>query len=74
MFMFQSLKLIPSKVWRIDGELIGILAFGLAGAIWVLLPFLEGRQEKRGGTLVREAGVFALCYIVAMTIYGYMAK
>jgi cytochrome b6 len=74
MFMFQSLKLIPSKIWRIDGELIGILAFGLAGVIWVLLPFLEGRHEKRGGTLIRGAGVFALCYIVAMTIYGYMAK
>jgi cytochrome b6 len=74
MFMFQTLKLIPSKIWRIDGELIGILAFGLAGAIWVLLPFLEGRREKRGGTLIRGAGVFALCYIVAMTIYGYMAK
>jgi quinol-cytochrome oxidoreductase complex cytochrome b subunit len=74
MFMFQSLKLIPSKIWRIDGELIGILAFGLAGAIWVLLPFLEGRREKRGGALIRGAGVFALCYIVAMTIYGYMAK
>jgi cytochrome b6 len=73
MFMFQSLKLIPSKIWRIDGELVGILAFGLAGAIWVLLPFLEGRREKRG-TLIRGAGVFALCYIVAMTIYGYMAK
>ena len=74
MFMFQSLKLIPSKIWRIDGELIGILAFGLAGAIWVLLPFLEGRRAKRGGTLIRGAGVFALCYILAMTIYGYLAK
>lgn len=74
MFMFQSLKLIPSKVFHIDGELIGILAFGLAGAVWVLLPFLEGNREKRSGTLIRGAGVFALCYIVAMTIYGYMAK
>ena len=68
------MKLIPSKIWRIDGELVGILTFGLAGAVWVLLPFLEGKREKRAGTLIRGAGVFALCYIVAMTIYGYMAK
>jgi hypothetical protein len=39
-----------------------------------LLPFLEGRREKRGGMLIRGAGVFALCYIVAMTTYGYLAK
>ena len=38
------------------------------------MPFLEGNKEKRSGTLIRGAGVFALCYIVAMTIYGYMAK
>ena len=74
MFMFQSLKLIPSKIMHIDGELLGIGAFGLAGLIWILLPFLEGRREKRGGMLVRGAGVFALCYIVALTIYGYLAK
>ena len=74
MFMFQTLKLIPSKILHIDGELLGIGAFGVAGAIWVLLPFLEGQREKRGGRLIRGAGVFALCYIVAMTIYGYLAK
>jgi quinol-cytochrome oxidoreductase complex cytochrome b subunit len=74
MFMFQTLKLIPSKILHIDGELLGIGAFGLAGAIWVLLPFLEGRREKRGGMLIRGAGLFAVCYIVAMTLYGYLAK
>jgi quinol-cytochrome oxidoreductase complex cytochrome b subunit len=74
MFMFQTLKFIPSKIFRIDGELLGILAFGLAGLIWMLLPFLEGRWERRGGMLIRGAGVFALSYIVAMTIYGYLAK
>jgi quinol-cytochrome oxidoreductase complex cytochrome b subunit len=74
MFMFQTLKLIPSKIWRVDGEVLGILVFGLAGAVWALLPFLEGRREKRGSTMIRGAGVFALCYIVAMTLYGYLAK
>ncbi|HKV26308.1 MAG TPA: cytochrome bc complex cytochrome b subunit [Candidatus Acidoferrum sp.] len=74
MFMFQTLKLIPSKVMHIDGELIGISAFGLAGLLWVLLPFFEGQREKWRATMVRGAGVFAVCYIVAMTIYGYLAK
>jgi cytochrome b6 len=48
MFMFQTLKLIPSKILHIDGELreLGIwLGRGHLG----LLPFFEGRREKRGG-------------------------
>src|SRR4029079_19596943 len=41
MFMFQTLKLIPAKIWRVDGEMIGILGFVAAGVVWTLLPFLE---------------------------------
>jgi cytochrome b6 len=74
MFMFQTLKLIPSKIWRVDGEVVGILVFGLAGAIWLLLPFFEGKREQRGRRMILGAGVFAICYMVAMTIYGYLAK
>jgi cytochrome b6 len=74
MFMFQTLKLIPSKIWRIDGELLGILVFGLAGAIWLFLPFFEGKRKERGPRMILGAGVFAFCYIVAMTVYGYLAK
>jgi quinol-cytochrome oxidoreductase complex cytochrome b subunit len=74
MFMFQTLKLIPSKLWRIDGEVLGILLFGVAAVVWLLLPFLEGLREHRGRKLVLGAGVFALAYMVTLTVYGYLAK
>jgi cytochrome b6 len=74
MFMFQTLKKIPSKVWFVDGELLGILAFGVAGLLWLLLPFFDQLGQGRGRKLIMGAGVFALSYIIAMTIYGYMAK
>ena len=74
LFMFQSLKLIPAKVWLVDGELLGILVFGAAGMLWVLLPFFDGCKNGRGRRMIMGAGVFALGFIVAMTIYGYVAK
>jgi quinol-cytochrome oxidoreductase complex cytochrome b subunit len=74
LFMFQTLKLIPAKIWRIDGELVGILVFGLAGALWVLLPFLERDRNGRGQRWILGAGIFAVAYIVSMTVYGYVAK
>ncbi len=74
LFMFQTLKLIPSKVLFIDGEVLGVLGFGAAGAVWLLLPFLEQVWKKRAQVLVTGLGVFAVTYIVALTIYGYVAK
>src|SRR5713226_8146169 len=38
-FMFQTLKVLPAKVWFIDGEVLGVLAFGAGGLLWLLLPF-----------------------------------
>jgi quinol-cytochrome oxidoreductase complex cytochrome b subunit len=74
LFMFQTLKLIPAKVWFIDGELLGVLGFGLAGAVWMFLPFLERRNSNLGRVFVTGLGVFALAFIASMTIYGYVAK
>ena len=73
LWMFQTLKLIPAKIGPIDGELVGVLAFGLAGVLWTLLPFFD-RGEGRAQRWIAGAGVFAVAYIVTMTIYGYVAK
>lgn len=74
MFMFQTLKMIPAKVGPIDGELLGIAVFGVAGAVWLLLPFLNPHGKGRGSQWIMGLGLFALTYMVAMTVYGYLAK
>jgi cytochrome b6 len=74
MFMFQTLKLIPARVWFVDGEVAGIMVFGVAGIVWLLLPFFDQSGGRRGRRLVLGAGIFALSYIIAMTIYAYIAK
>ena len=74
LFMFQTLKLIPSKVWFIDGEIVGVLAFGIAGLVWLLLPFFESYVPSRSKRWINGIGIFALAYIVGMTIYGHFAQ
>ena len=74
MFLFQTLKKIPANVWFVDGEVAGFLVFGGAGLVWTLLPFFDQASHGRGRKWIMGAGVFALSYIIAMTIYGYMAK
>jgi len=72
LFMFQTLKMIPAKLAGLDGEVVGILTFSLAGLIWVLVPFLDG--TKRTQRLVTGAAMFVVAYMGAMTAYGYVAK
>lgn len=74
LFAFQTLKLIPAKVLFIDGEVLGVLAFGAAGLCWLALPFLAGRRDSITQRWVMALGIFALAYIATMTVYGYVAK
>ncbi|MDL1892783.1 cytochrome bc complex cytochrome b subunit, partial [Sphingobacteriales bacterium CHB3] len=45
LFMFQTLKMIPAQVWFIDGEVLGIVTFGIAGLLWMLVPFWDRKSE-----------------------------
>ncbi len=74
LFMFQTLKLIPPKVWFIDGEVLGVLVFGLVGLLWILLPFFEGDQPSRNKRWITGVAVFALAYVAGMSLYGHLAK
>ncbi len=72
MFMFQTLKLLPPHVLFLEGEVVGILLFGLAGIAWMLVPFwsIEKRPKARFGVMTL-IGVFAVLFIAIMTVIGY---
>ncbi len=68
LFMFQTLKYLPARVLFLDGELIGLMLFGLAGVVWVVVPFLD--YKARFGRVTRfftGLGVFALGYMIVMS-------
>lgn len=68
---FQTLRLLPATIFHMDGEVIGALAFGLAGAVWIALPLLEGRLGRNGSRWARIAVLGALIYLASTTVYAY---
>jgi cytochrome b6 len=71
-YMFQTLRMIPSRVLGIEGELLGIVGFGLAGLVWALVPFLDSPDGR--GARARAwnvVGVLAMLYVVVFTLLVY---
>ena len=74
MFMFQTLKYIPGHVLFIEGEVLGVLFFGLVGVAWMFVPFLERKvgpdETHRPMTII---GVIAIIYILVLSLLGYLS-
>jgi len=74
MYMFQTLKYLPAKMGPLDGEMVGVLGFGLGGLFLFLVPFLD-RKAARGeeSPLFFWVGVGIVVYIVVLSMLGYVA-
>ena len=75
MFTFQTLKYLPAHILGIEGEIVGILGFGLAGVFVLLIPFLD-RRTARGepSRLFTWIGIGIIVYIIVLTYLGYTAN
>lgn len=70
LFMYQALKYFPAKLGPVDGEVVGILLFGFAGLLWLLVPFWDTRlpsgSRNRTLTWIGIAVVFAMIVLTAI--------
>jgi cytochrome b6 len=75
MFTFQTLKYLPAHILGIEGEIVGILGFGLAGVFLLLIPVLD-RPTARGepSKLFTWITIGIIVYIIVLTYLGYTAN
>ncbi len=74
MFMFQTLKYLPAHILWFEGEVVGILAFGLLGLALLIVPFIDRRAERGERSRLFTWSVIAvIVYIIVLTYLGYTA-
>ena len=75
MFMFQTLKYLPSHILGIEGEVVGVVGFGLGGLFLLLIPFLDRRAAYGAPSpLFTWIGVGLIVYVLVLTYLGYAAN
>jgi cytochrome b6 len=74
MFMFETLKLLPSYIFGIAGDIVGIVGFGLVGALLFLVPFIDRGESRTVSRVWTAAGMAMIFYIVAFTVLGYLVS
>lgn len=71
-WMFQTLRMLPSHILGIEGDILGILGIGAAATVWILAPFLDHpKGEGLRGRMWTIVGVLAIVYIVVFTLLVY---
>ncbi len=69
LFMFEALKLLPAHLLGVEGELLGLGAFAVAGLVWFLVPVLDrGSRIGHRSRAFLALGWLALAYIVSFTL------
>lgn len=71
LFMFQALKQLPGHVLGMEGEVLGVLFFGLCGLMVLLVPFLDhGAARGRSRHLLNGLAALAVLGFIVMTAWG----
>ena len=75
MFMFQTLKYLPAHILGIEGEVVGIMAFGIGALVLVLVPFIDRRRDGEDAhpawRLWNWAWWGVIAFMLLMTYLGY---
>ncbi|MFQ6082288.1 MAG: cytochrome bc complex cytochrome b subunit [Candidatus Aminicenantia bacterium] len=73
LFLFQALKLFPSKILFINGDTFAVFLILIIGLIFFFLPFIDKKPEGRTGQIITYLAYLGLIYVIVMTIWGYLA-
>ncbi len=72
LFMFQTLKLFPSRILGLNGEMFAVLAMMIGMAAVLLVPFIDNRPSERKGKVVTALAWAGLAYAVGMSIWSLL--
>ncbi len=69
LFMFQTLKILPSHILGIEGDVLGVLFFGFCGLVVLLVPLLDAGKWSR--QMLNFLAAVSVVFFIVMTAWGW---
>lgn len=71
--LFQTLKIVPPRLWVFDGEALVNIIFLAGGVVLILLPFFDRKsRHNKNNKLIKLTGFTILIYLIIMMIIAYI--
>jgi quinol-cytochrome oxidoreductase complex cytochrome b subunit len=72
LFLFQSLKVFPSKIFFLSGETLAVLVMLVEGILFFFLPLFDNKPAEMKGKIITIMAWVSLAYGVAMTVWSLL--
>jgi cytochrome b6 len=73
LFLFQTLKLFPARIWFIQGETIAVSLIIAAVVLFFFLPLIDNKPTLAKGRIITAAAFAFIVYAVAMSVWSLLS-
>jgi cytochrome b6 len=70
LFLFQTLKIFPSKILFLQGETIAVLLILLAAVLFFFLPLIDNKPTERKGKVITLTAYAFVVFAITMTVWS----
>jgi quinol-cytochrome oxidoreductase complex cytochrome b subunit len=70
LFLFQTLKIFPAKLWFVNGDTVAVLLIFAGVALFFLLPLIDTRPKGRKGKIITACAFLLVVYAVVMSVWS----
>jgi cytochrome b6 len=72
LFLFQTLKIFPAKLFFISGETMAVFLILLGIVLFFFLPVIDNKPKGRKGKIVSVSAFLFILYALIMSIWSLL--
>jgi len=72
LFLFQTLKIFPAKIFFVNGDTAAVFLILLAGILFFFLPLIDNKPAERKGRIISVIACVFIVFAVVMTIWSLL--
>jgi quinol-cytochrome oxidoreductase complex cytochrome b subunit len=72
LFLFQTFKIFPSKIFFLTGEALAVLVILVEGILFFFLPLFDNKPAEMKGRIITIIAWVSIAYGVALTVWSLL--